>query len=168
MKLFEGLNSEKPSPLFLSLARNTNAGKLSQIKDVNNQIFQSDADRTDFIVSFFENLYKKPDNEAPQPENVIEDFLGPTIFNSNVVKNLKLSEEECAALESPSTINELDNSLEKANFRSASGLDGFSNNMIKKCWTFLWILTLKYANSCFIKGNLTANFSGATIHLIPK
>ena len=86
---------------------------MSQIKDGNNQIFQSDADRTDFIVSFFENLYKKPDNEAPQPENVIEDFLGPTICNSNVVKNSKLSEEECAALESPLTINELDNSLER-------------------------------------------------------
>ena len=29
MKLFEGLNSEKPSPIFLSLARNRNAGKMS-------------------------------------------------------------------------------------------------------------------------------------------
>ena len=53
MKLFEGLHSEKPSLLFLSLARNRNAGKMSQINDANGQKFSSDALKTEFVVSFF-------------------------------------------------------------------------------------------------------------------
>ena len=57
MKLFEGLNSEKPSPLFLSLARNRNAGKMSQIKDNNGMDFETDIERTEFVVKFFEELY---------------------------------------------------------------------------------------------------------------
>ena len=65
-------------------------------------------------------------------------------------------------------MEDLDNSLKKANFRSAPGADGFSNILIKKCWPYLRSPLLKYANSCRIKGELTANFKGATIKLIPK
>ena len=168
MKLFEGLHSEKPSPLFLSLARNRNAEKMSQINDANGQKFSSDALKTEFVVSFFEKLYKKPEHETVPDANVIEDFLGPYICNSDIVQNSKLSEEERNSLEQPLTLAELDNSLKTANFRSASGLDGFSNNMIKKCWGLLRVPILNYANKCLEKGELTANFKGATIRLIPK
>ena len=82
MKLFEGLHSEKPSPLCLSLARNRNAGKMSQINDENGQRFSSDALRTEFVVLFFEKLYKKPEHETVPDANVIEDFLGLDICNS--------------------------------------------------------------------------------------
>ena len=40
--------------------------------------------------------------------------------------------------------------------------------MIKKCWAFLRVPLLKYATCCHAKGELTANFRGATIKLIPK
>ena len=164
VKLFEGLHSEKPSPLFLSLARNRNAGKMSQINDANDQKFSSDALRTEFV----EKLYKKPEHETVPDANVIEDFLGQDICNSDIVQNSKLSEEERNSLEQPLTLAELDNSLKTANFRSASGFDGFSNNMIQKCWGLLRVPILNYANKCLEKGELTANFKGATIRLIPK
>ena len=167
MKLFEGLHSEKPSPLCLSLARNRNAGKMSQINDENGQRFSSDALRTEFVVLFFEKLYKKPEHETVPDANVIEDFLGQDICNSDIVQNSKLSEEERNSLEQPLTLAELDNSLKTANFRSASVLDGFSNNMIKKCWGLLRVPILNYANKCSEKGELTANFKEATIRLIP-
>ena len=58
MKLFEGLNSEKPSPIFLSLARNRNAGKMSQIKNHNGADIVTDIERTEFVVNFSKNCIK--------------------------------------------------------------------------------------------------------------
>ena len=168
MKLFEGLTSEKPSPLFLSLAKNRNNGKMSKIKNNNNLPFNSVEESTDFIVSFFKNLYKKPIDDPQNYEGIVEGFLGPNICNSDIVINSKLTREEADSLETRLTLEELDNSLKKANFQSASGLDGFSNILIKKCWHLLRIPLLKYADTCLEKGELTANFRGATIRLIPK
>ena len=113
-------------------------------------------------------MYKKPVTEAALPATVIEDFLGDDICNSDIVRNSKLNLEERNSLEGLLTLAELDLSLKKLNFRSASGLDGFSNNLIKKCWSYLRVPLLNYSNCCYQKGELTANFRGATIRLIPK
>ena len=110
---------------------------------------------------------KKPD-EPENFDNIIENFLGEDILNSRIVRNSKLSPRERDNMETPLTLVELDHSLKKANFRSAAGIDGFSNTLIKKCWKFLRIPLLKYANTCLAKGTLTANFRGASIRLIPK
>ena len=58
MKLFEGLHSEKPSPMFLSLAKNRNLGKLSQLRRDNGENFASSEECAEHIVSFYEKLYK--------------------------------------------------------------------------------------------------------------
>ena len=47
-------------------------------------------------------------------------------------------------------------------------MDGFNNRVIKKCWPLLRRPLLKYANHCFNTGELTSNFRGACICLIPK
>ena len=145
MKLFEGLNSEKPSPIFLSLAKSKNSGKLSRIKNNMGQEFVSDAERVEYITGFYEQLYKKNLGEPESFENIIENFLGPDILNSDLVRNSKLTERERVGMEGPITLDELDNSLKKANFRSAAGMDGFSNTLIKSCWKFLRIPLSKYA-----------------------
>ena len=168
MKLFEGLNSEKPSSLFLSLAKSKNFAKLSRIKDDNGRDFRSETERGEYIANFYENLYKKKPDEPENFDNIIENFLGEDILNSRIVQNSKLSPRERDNMETPLTLLELDHSLKKANFRSAAGIDGFSNTLIKKCWKFLRIPLLKYANTCLAKGTLTANFRGASIRLIPK
>ena len=168
MKIFEGLHSEKPSPMFLCLAKSRNNGKLSQLRRDNGENFASSEECSEHIVSFYEQLYKKSPNEELDYTNVIENFLGEEIASSRLVTSSKLTPAEREALESPLTLEDLDNSLKKANFRSAPGADGFSNILIKKCWPFLRSPLLKYANSCRIKGELTANFKGATIKLIPK
>ena len=168
MKLFEGLNDEKPRPIFLSLAKSRNTGKLSKIRKEDNSDFASDEERNEFIVSFFEKLYKKPSSELVSHENVIEDFLGEEICNSPIVQNSKLTALERECMESGLSLPELDLSIKNANLRSASGVDGFSNIMIKKCWHLLRLPLLNYAQTCFDKGELTPNFRGATIRLIPK
>ena len=170
MKLFEGLNSEKPSPLFLSLAKSRNTGKMAQIRNNNNQPFNSEEERTEHVVSFFEDLYKKSADERANFNfaGTVENFLGPAICNSDIVRNSKLTVQEHDSLESRLTLEELDNSLKLANFHSASGMDGFSNTIIKKCWNLFRIPHLKYDNTCLEKGELTPNFRGATIRLIPK
>ena len=168
MKIFEGLHSEKPSPMFLCLAKSRNNGKLSQLRRDNGEKFASSEECSEHIVSFYEQLYKKSPNEDLDYTNVIENFLGEEIASSRLVTSSKLTPAERESLESPLTLEDLDNSLKKANFRSAPGADGFSNILIKKCWPYLRSPLLKYANSCRIKGELTANFKGATIKLIPK
>ena len=66
MKLFEGLHSEKPSPIFLSLAKNKIKGNLELIKDDHGTPFRTEQERGEFIASFFEKLYKIPADE-PTP-----------------------------------------------------------------------------------------------------
>ena len=67
MKLFEGLHSEKPSPIFLSLARNKNKGNLDNIKDDTGAAFNTEQERGEYIASFFEKLYKIPVDEVNLP-----------------------------------------------------------------------------------------------------
>ena len=153
--------------MFLSLAKNRNLGKLSQLRRDNGENFASSEECAEHIVSFYENLYKKSPDEEQNFTNIIKNFLGVDIASSRLVTNSKLTPAESESLESPLTLEDLDKSLKNANFRSAPGSDGFSNNLIKKCWPYLRSPLLKYANTCLTKV-LTANFRGATIKLIPK
>lgn len=168
MKLFECLNSEKPTPLFLQLTKRRTADRLSNIKKDDGTFFESDSERNDFIVGAYEKIYEKDVNEPEDYTNVIEDFLGPEILNNPVVRSSKLTEAESGNMEVPIATLELDKAIESANMRSAPGIDGFSNKFLKKCWKFLRLPLTKYANYCFEKGELTHNFKCATIRLIPK
>jgi hypothetical protein len=61
MKLFNCLNNEKPTPLFLNLAWTSNSGKsLSVINKPDGSTYDSEIDRNEGIVGFFENIYRKP------------------------------------------------------------------------------------------------------------
>ncbi len=71
-------------------------------------------------------------------------------------------------LDRPLTIDEIDKSIDKANLRSAPGVDGISNWFLKKYWTYFRHGIHKYALRCFETGTLTEVFRGATVKLIPK
>ncbi len=79
----------------------------------------SGEDWHEYIRHYFSNLYKLD----PLVEGSIEDFLGPKICNHPTVTASKLSETERAELGLPLQIDELDKALEKANMRSAPGID---------------------------------------------
>jgi hypothetical protein len=169
MKLFNCLNSEKPTPIFLNLARTSNSGKsLSVINKPDGSSYANDVDRNEGIVSFYEDIYHKPTDEPADRVNCIEKFLGSSIIEHPVVNNSKLSLDEIVSLERPLTVDELDLSVEKCNLRSAPGIDGVNNYFIKKFWHLLRIPLLNYANFCFEAGRLTTNFRSASIKLIPK
>ena len=53
MKLFEGLNSEKPTPIFLALAKNRNTSNLSLMKDDTGSEFTSPAEQGEYIASYY-------------------------------------------------------------------------------------------------------------------
>ena len=60
--LFEYINTEKITPEFLKLAKASKVGsKLSDIKKPDGSDFESEKERNDYIVSFFANIYKKPE-----------------------------------------------------------------------------------------------------------
>ena len=168
MKLFEGLHSEKPSPIFLLLAKKRNSGNLSAMKDDTGTAFASPDAPGEYIATFFENLYRAPPDEDLLNNRVIEDFLGDEICQSNLVRNSKISEAESAVLDRPLSLDELDKSINNCNLKSAAGQDGLSNLVIKKCWPLLRRPLLKYAYCCYNKGELTNNFRSACIRLIPK
>jgi hypothetical protein len=57
MKIFECLNAEKPTPLFLNLAKKTkNNQKLENIKKPDGTPFASDPERNDYIVDYYSVL----------------------------------------------------------------------------------------------------------------
>jgi hypothetical protein len=85
-----------------------------------------------YITGYFEKIYRLPRDAPVDFNNVIENFLGPEICNSQLVRDCVLSEEEAAALDSDFTLQELDIAAVEGKVRSASGIDGFSNGFIKK------------------------------------
>jgi hypothetical protein len=169
MKLFSCLNSEKPTPIFLSLARSSNAGtNLSCICKDDGSAYNSPKSKTEGIVSYCENIYRKPTSDMTDYSRCIENFLGQDIVLHPIVRNSLLTSDERTLLDTPLTIDELDISIEKCNMRSAPGIDGFSNAFIKKYWQFFRLPLLNYATECFRKKKLNANFRSASIKLIPK
>ncbi len=169
LKIFECLNAEKPTPLFMSLARCRSTGKkLSAIQKDDGTNYGSDRERNEGIVQYYEKLYEKPIDERINYENCIEDFLGAEVLNNPIVQNSFLTETEIASLDRPLSIDELDKSIEKANMKSAPGVDGLSNKFIRRYWLFFRTALYRYCLDCFQKGSLTANFLNASIKLIPK
>ena len=55
-----------------------------------------------------------------------------------------------------------------AKTKSAPGADGFSNKFIQKFWKYFRTPLFKLGINCYESGNLTSNFKGANIKLIPK
>ncbi len=92
-------------------------------------------DRNNFITNFYEELYKVPADAPNDFTGCIENFLGDLI-NHPVIRGCKLSEDEAASLEAGLTIEELDEAVKRCNTKSAPGIDGISNNFIKKFWPY--------------------------------
>jgi hypothetical protein len=86
MKLLNCLNSEKPTPIFLSLARSTGSSKnLAAIHKPDGTPYSSDQDRNEGIVSFFEEIYRKSLSDLPDYSNCIEKFLGDQVLSNPVI-----------------------------------------------------------------------------------
>jgi exonuclease III len=167
LKIFENLNSEKPTPLFLSLCKNRNNESLGKIRSPEGDNFGSDQERYDYITNEFENLFKNR-TQRVLDDNAINDFLGPEIVNSDIVRNSMLTDQEKTVLDSPITLAEFDIAVKKGKIRSAPGADGYTNTLILHCWKFLRLPLFNYANFCYNSGKLTHNFRSARIRLIPK
>ncbi len=169
MKLFDCLNSEKPTPMFLSLARVSNSDKkLASICKPNGDNFNDNTERNEYIVNYFKNVYERDQHEPQNFSGCMERFLGNNVLASPVVRNSKLTENEKLDLDSPLTIQELDKSLEQSNIKSAPGIDGISGHFLKEFWPYVHHPLFNYCHCCFDKGLLTQNFRGAAIKLIPK
>ncbi len=152
MKLFSCLNDERPTPLFLSLARSSNKStNLSLIRKDDGSCYSSESEKIEGIVSYYEKIYRKPAGDRNNLTNCIEDFLGPEILASPIVSNSRLSPSERDILDRPLTIDELDDSMDSCNILRAPGIDGLSNAFIKKYWHFFRIPLFNYANECFTK-----------------
>ncbi len=150
MKLFDCLNSEKPTPMFLSLARVSNSDKkLASICKPDGSDFASCTERNDYIVNYFKNVYERDRNEPENFNGCIERFLGHNVLASPLVRNSKLTENEKIDLDSPLTLQELDKSVEQSNLKSAPGIDGISGHFLKEFWQYIRHPLLNYCNCCF-------------------
>jgi hypothetical protein len=166
---FELVNSEKITPEFLKLANNANVEySLDAICKDDGTRFPLEKERETFIVDQFSKTYETPPCDIKRGTNLIEKFLGPEILNNKLVDNCKLTQAERNLLDQQLGIAELDEAMEKANQRSAPGMDGLSMHFIKKFWNHLRKPLFNYAITCFEKGSLTTNFKSACIRLIPK
>jgi hypothetical protein len=168
IKLFEHLHNERPSPLYLNLIRCSNQSPLNGIINDDGVPFLTDCEREAHIVTSFEKTYKGRQSCNINYDTCIQEFLGPDICNHPLVQNSKLNVDEKTRLDAPLSLQELDDSMDKCNLKSAAGNDGFSNKLIKLCWQHLRYPLFNYANHCFNTGILTHNFRSANIKLIPK
>ncbi len=127
---FEYLNDEKITPYFANLAKcNTAAATTDSICDSDGRQFTSAKLRNEFVRNFYADLYPIPAGQDPAPENCIEDFLGPEICNSALVRDSRISEQKKIELEQEITLQELDISASQGN-KSAASMDGLSNCFI--------------------------------------
>jgi hypothetical protein len=139
LKIFENLNAEKPTPIFLTLTKKRSSDKLALIRSENGDEFQTEEQRNEYIVGEFEDLYRNRDDNP----------LGPEIVNNPVVQNSKLTAEESLWLDRPLTLAEIDISAKKGKIRSAPGADGFSNKLIIRCWKFFRLPFFEYVTHCY-------------------
>ncbi len=152
MKLFDCLNSEKPTPMFLSLARVSNSDKkLASIFKPDGNNFIDNIARNEYIVNYFKNVYERDRNEPENFSGCIERFLGNNVLASPMVRNSKLTETEKIDLDSPLTIQELDKSVEQSNLKSAPGIDWISGHFLKEFWPYIRHPLFNYCNCCLIR-----------------
>jgi hypothetical protein len=136
----------------MSLARcRSTAKKLSAINKDDGNLYNMDNNRNEGIISFYENLYKKPADERLNYDNCIEDFLLAGIVNHPLVQNSMLTEDECNLLDRPLTIDDLNKSLSMANLNSSPGDDGLCNKFITKYWSLIHNALFYYCQECFEK-----------------
>ncbi len=158
---YEILHSENPSPIFSKLLNaNRKDADLTEIKNDLGLPFNNKMEREDFIVNFFEQIYKNNHIDV-LPQNCIEEFLGPEICNNRVVRDSKLNAEEVGLLDTPLTADEFRAAVGECRIRSAPGKDGISNLFLKKFWSLLEKGMLSYCEHCFEISELTQNFKTA-------
>ncbi len=169
-KKFETLNDERITPHFMSLAKNmTKSETPTLIKDDNGSGFENLWDLGNYIEQYYKSIYSKNRNVVETiGTDQIEMFLGEDIVNRDEIRNAKLNEEEKTDLDKNLTLEELEQSISKANLKSAPGSNGLSNRFIRAFWEFLKRPLLKYANHAFVTGKLSDSFCTADIKLIPK
>jgi hypothetical protein len=157
------------SPHFLKLCKGVKSkGDLSDICNPDGTTFNSMQEREDYIVNYYEEIYKVPEGAPVNFDNLIETFLGPDICAHPVVTGSKLSSAEADRLNDDLSLQELYIAAQDCDIRTDAGADGISNAFVKKFWKFFRKPLLGSANACFRKKELTTNFRTASIRLIPK
>jgi hypothetical protein len=165
--LFEVLNNEKMTPMFLKLAKiKSNTGSLADICDDNGIPFPTPALRQKHILDTYSKMYGEVN--APVSVGDIVNFLGPDIINHNITNSKKVPIELKNQFETELTLEELDCAIKSAKISSAGGADGINNRVLKKFWHLFRIPLYNYAKYLFEGGNLTQSFNSASIKLIPK
>ena len=150
MKLFENLSSEKPTGIFLSLARKRVSGaNLNKIKKDDDTDFPDEKSRDEYITKFFEDLYKKDPEEPENFDNVMENFLGLEILESNVVKNSKITPD----LDGPNNGTLLNGSF-NSGYHDGALASGVSNIMRQLPSGSSYTLMLNKDNSVDWQGTL--------------
>ena len=105
----------------------------SLICNENNVPFENSQALSAHVETYFSQIYKKEENlEYQRTQDSISNFLGEDILEKEEIRNAKLSENEKLELDSPLTVEELTESINKSNLKSAPGSNGISNKFIKK------------------------------------
>ncbi len=169
-KKFETLNAERITPHFMSMVKGSNKSeKPTLIRNDDGTAFESINDQRNYVGSYYKKIYKKnPDVLISNNAENIKNFLGGEILLQPVVANAKLNDDERTELDSPLTLEELTQSINESNLKSAPGSNGISNKFIKTYWEFFKRPLLNYANYAFETGRLTNSFRTADIKMIPK
>ena len=108
--LYKHLNDKKITPVFLKMFKNkqTTNTSLDQICRDDGTIFNVNLDRDTYIMEYFKNIYKLPQNYRAPAQDSIANYLGPDVLNHRIVTASKLTELERIRLDRPLDLSELD------------------------------------------------------------
>jgi hypothetical protein len=158
--LFDILNNEKMTPMFLKLAKiSNNQGSLSEIKSKEGMVFETPELREKYIYEHFQSEYGKVSRNVTVGD--IEAFLGPGLINCNIVNSCKIPDHLKVEMENEISLSELDNAVKSSKNNTAGGMDGINNLVLKKFWDLLRIPLYNYTKLIPIKGKLTQSFNSA-------
>jgi hypothetical protein len=168
-RYFDIINNEKMTPRFLSLAKvEKKSESLKNIKNDTGTVFDTDAERTDYIRNFYAKIYKAPNANDILPDNCIENFFGEEICSNPIVNGSKLTRDEQILFDNPISIQELDKAVQELNVKSAGSADGISTKFLRMYWGLFRLPFFNYATYCFENKRLSQSFNSASIKLIPK
>ena len=158
------LEGERISKTFCDLAKGAkNNESLNIIEGPGGKIFNSVAERSQYISRYYQDIYK-----FTEQTGTLEEFLGPEILNSDCVNDSKLNEAEKLSLDAEITLEEMDNVIKSRKKGTSPGPDGWTYQGLRKIWEFIRVPLLQSFKHMTTKGTLSLNLSLCNLRLIPK
>lgn len=152
---------EKPSKYFLHLeSRNFTSKQIPWLATDDGRELHEIQDILEEQVTFYSKLYSEQTNVNTADSNTGD------VLNSLIAP--KLTDSISRDLEGEVSYTELTAFLKSTKNGKSPGLDGFTNDFFKLCWTDIGYYVLRSINAAYVEGEMSISQRRGVITCIPK